>query len=112
RTTVNVNDLDLIEGFLFKLLVDDGAVVYVNGQEAFRDGFDPDTVVGHDVLSDSSGNESDFDEFEVNPDLFVEGENVIAIEVHNTSLGSNDMGFEMSLLVKESPSCGNPASPE
>ncbi|MDB4405430.1 CotH kinase family protein, partial [bacterium] len=101
RTTVNVNDLNLIEGFLFKLLVDDGAVVYVNGQEAFRDGFDPDTVVGHDVLSDSSGNESDFDEFEVNPDLFVEGENVIAIEVHNTSLGSNDMGFEMSLDAQE-----------
>ncbi len=91
----------MIEGFLFKLLVDDGAVVYVNGQEAFRDGFDPDTVVGHDVLSDSSGNESDFDEFEVNPDLFVEGENVIAIEVHNTSLGSNDMGFEMSLDAQE-----------
>ena len=81
RTTVNVVDLDLIDGFLFKLLVDDGAVVYVNGQEAFREGFDPDTVVGHDVLSDSSGNESDFDEFVVNADFFIEGENVIALSL-------------------------------
>ena len=111
RTTVNVTDLNLIESFLFKLLVDDGAAVYVNGQEAFRDGFDPDTVVGHNVFADSSGNESDFDEFEVNPDLFIEGENVIAIEVHNTSLGSNDMGFEMSLDAQEVllPSGENPS---
>lgn len=101
RTTINVTDLNLIDSFTFKLLLDDGAVVYVNGQEAFRDGFYPETVVGHDVLADEPGNEGVFDEFEVSANLFVEGANVIAIEVHNRSLGSSDLGFEMTLDARE-----------
>lgn len=101
RTTINVTDLHLIDSFTFKLLLDDGAVVYVNGQEAFRDGFDPGTVVRHDVLADAPGNEGVFDEFEVGPDLFAEGANVISIELHNRSLGSSDMGFEMSIDAQE-----------
>ena len=101
RTTVNITDVNLIEGFTFKLLLDDGAVVYVNGQEAFREGFDEGTVVTHASFSDSSGDETDIDEFEVSPDLFLEGANVIAIEMHNASIGSNDMGFEMTIDARE-----------
>lgn len=101
RTTVNMTNLDLIEKFIFKLHLDDGAVVYVNGQEAFRDGFDPGTEVGHDTFADDSGNEGAFDDFEVSPDLFVEGANLITIEMHNRSSGSNDLGFEMSIDAEE-----------
>lgn len=101
RTTVNVEDLENINYFVFKLLVDDGAVVWVNGQEAFRDGFSAGTNVTHDTLSEQSGDENTFDEFEVSASLFVEGANVIAIEMHNRSVGNNDMGFEMSVDAVE-----------
>lgn len=101
RTIVNITDVDLLESFTFKLLLDDGAVVYVNGQEAFREGFAPATVVTHDTLAESNGDENNIDEFEVSASLFVEGANVIAIEMHNASLASNDMGFEMSIDAQE-----------
>jgi hypothetical protein len=101
RTTVNVTDLDLIAGFIFSLLVDDGVVVYVNGQEAFREGFADGTNVIHSSLAESNGNESVFDDFEVSTNLFVEGANVVAIEVHNRSLRSSDLGFEMSVGARE-----------
>jgi hypothetical protein len=101
RTTLNVTDLDSIDKFTFKLLVDDGAVVFVNGEEAFRDGFGAGTVVTHSSFAEDNGDESDFDEFVVSKSLFVEGPNVIAIEVHNRSLSSSDMGFEMMIDATE-----------
>lgn len=101
RTVVEVNDLDSIDRFFFRLLVDDGAVVYVNGQEAFREGFDDSTVVTHTTLAEESGNENVYDEFEVSRSLFVEGENLIAIEVHNRTTGSGDLGFEMDVFAQE-----------
>jgi hypothetical protein len=101
RTVVNVPEAHLIDSLTFRLLVDDGAVVYVNGQEVFREGFDPGTVVTHNSLADEIGDEEVFDEFEVGPEHLVEGPNVIAIEVHNSDLLSNDLGFEMTLSAKE-----------
>lgn len=101
RTTINVTDVDKIDHFIFRLLVDDGAVVWVNGQQAFSEGFNEGTVVTHGTTADINGDESVFDEFEVSPSLFLEGANVIAIEVHNRTTGSNDMGFEMSIDARD-----------
>jgi len=101
RTTINVTDVDKIDHFTFRLLVDDGAVVWVNGQQAFREGFDPGVVVTHATTASESGNERVYDEFEVSPSLFVEGSNVIAIEMHNANVASNDMGFEMSIDARD-----------
>lgn len=101
RTVVNVSDAHLIESLTFRLLVDDGAVVYLNGQEVFREGFAPQTVVRHDSLAEENGDEEVFDEFEVGPGHLVEGANVIAIEVHNRALASNDLGFDMSVSAQE-----------
>ena len=101
RTTLTITDVNLIESFTFKLQVDDGAVVFVNGEEAFREGFDTGVVVTHPSLADSQRDEDEIKEFEVSSSLFVEGANVIAIEVHNASLGSSDLGFEMSIDAQE-----------
>ena len=101
RTTLNITDVDLIESFIFKLQVDDGAVVYVNGEEALREGFDAGEVVAHASLADSQRDEDEIKEFEVSASLFVEGANVIAIEMHNASLGSSDLGFEMTIDAQE-----------
>lgn len=101
RTVVDVPNANLVESLTFRLLVDDGAVVYLNGQEVLRKGFDPGEVVTHESLADNNPNEDDFEEFEVGPDLLVEGANVIAIQVHNRSIGNNDMGFEMSLSARD-----------
>lgn len=103
RTTLEITDVNLLKSVTFRLLLDDAAVVYVNGQEAFRDGFNPGTVVTHNSFADfvETGNETSIDDFEVNPGLFVEGVNVIAIEVHNFALLNSDLGFEMTIDAEE-----------
>ncbi|MGY8647311.1 MAG: lamin tail domain-containing protein [Verrucomicrobiales bacterium] len=97
RTTINLADPSAFESFTFGLLVDDGAIVYVNGSPVIRDGFNTNTVVNYDTQADSNGGESTFDEFVVDSSFFIAGENVISIEVHQGSLTSSDMGFEMVL---------------
>ena len=98
---MNITDVHLIESLTFRLQVDDAAVVFINGQEAFRDGFPNGTVVTHTTLAPGNGDGGIVDEFEVGPGALVEGANVIAIEVHNRSAGNNDKGFEMSVTAKE-----------
>jgi hypothetical protein len=83
------------------LHLDDGAVIYVNGTEVIRDGFDPDTVIAYDVLSDDSGNEGIFDSFRISPSFFVAGENIIAVELHQDSRGSSDLVFNLEVTAKE-----------
>jgi len=97
RKKIIVADPALYSDFTFKVHADDAVLVWVNGVEAVRDGFNAGTVVTNSRLADSSGNEGTFDEFTVDPSLFVEGENIIAVELHQRSLGSSDLVFDLAL---------------
>ena len=86
----------------FKLLRDDGAVVYVNGVEVIRDDV-PDGPVVFDTLASSSAGgaeESTYFEFTVPPGMLVDGDNIIAVEVHQSSASGSDMSFDMELTGK------------
>ena len=48
RRWFNVNDPALLTGLVFQLQRDDGAVVYLNGEEIFRSNL-PAGVIGHDT---------------------------------------------------------------
>jgi hypothetical protein len=93
--------------FLVELYLDDGAVVYLNGGEISRL-FMPayPTPIYNSTLATgyawSSGNASSPIDFGVPaPALtkFVQGDNLLAVEVHNFSPGSPDITFAMSLAV-------------
>ncbi len=81
---------------------DDGFVAYLNGTEVARShvpagALGPDdTASGHEV---TDGVES----FTIDPGLLVEGDNVLAVEVHNASLGSSDLSFDPVLWGYDSP---------
>ena len=101
RKTVNIPDPELIDQFIFRMHVDDGAIVYVNGQEVLRDGFANGLVVNYRSYASSNGNEGTFDAFNVEPDSFIAGENIIAVELHNRSAGSSDLGFDMTIAAEK-----------
>ncbi len=101
RTTVNVSDLDSLESFTFKILTDDAAVIWVNGEEAVRDSFTSNQEINYDTPAAVNANETEYAEYVVDASLFVEGENLIAVEVHNRSTSSGDMGFEVTLSATE-----------
>jgi glucose/arabinose dehydrogenase len=85
------------------LLRDDGAAVYLNGQEVVRTAnLAPNA--NSDALANFGGagavdgaNESTFFTFQVDPGLLESGENVLAVEIHQHSQGSSDISFDLRL---------------
>ena len=82
------------------LRVDDGAVVYLNGVEVARFNLPSGAVTfGTAAPAAIYGSAEREDRmFVINPTLVVAGENVIAVEVHQNTLGSSDLSFLATLV--------------
>ena len=81
-----------------RLRRDDGAVVYLNGEEIFRSNM-PDGIIDFNTLaSDAAGgsDESNLNTVALQLTL-LGGENVIAVEIHQISATSTDISFDLSL---------------
>ncbi|HKQ37900.1 MAG TPA: lamin tail domain-containing protein, partial [Verrucomicrobiae bacterium] len=108
-TVTNINELSNLH---IGLVRDDGAVVYINGFEAFRQ-----NMPGGAILFDTtaSGNptqaeESTFFTNTVSSSMLVEGENVIAVEVHQVNTGSSDVSFNLRFAGDRSSGGNTPPS--
>ncbi len=81
-----------------RLLIDDGAVVYLNGTELVRDNL-PDGSITASTNAGSyvtGGAQSRFVEFTVSAAALRSGDNVLAVEVHQAP-GSRDLAFDLAL---------------
>ena len=81
------------------LMRDDGAVAYLNGREIHRINL-PQGNIRHNTfasLTVGGDEESEFHPFTIDPALLVEGKNVIAVEIHQTSRTSSDISFDFKL---------------
>ena len=88
-----------IQQLRLAMLVDDGAVAYINGHEIARFNM-PDGPVNHVTLASTAVNdraENVFHEFTVDAKLLSEGENVIAVEIHQADAARSDLGFDLML---------------
>ena len=75
---------------------DDGAVVYLNGTEVVRDNIAEGVVVTFDTSALPAQDDGDnFHNFSVDPSLLVSGDNVIAVEVHQSNVNSSDVSFDL-----------------
>ncbi|MFB6317160.1 CotH kinase family protein [Saccharicrinis sp. FJH54] len=98
RRMFNVDDNSIIETAVLNIDYDDAFVAYLNGTEIARSGIDGlppaynQTGISHEALM-KDGNLPE--EFVIDPDLIksviTNGNNVLAIQVHNTSSASSDM---------------------
>jgi hypothetical protein len=104
RTQFNMTNTVGFDTLIFNLLRDDGAVVYINGVEAFRTNMPTGTISNATLASSdiSGAAELAFTEFRV-PNTLVNGVNTIAVEVHQASAQSDDKGFDMSITAKRVP---------
>ncbi len=99
RMRFHVENPGAFESLNLRLLADDGAIVYFNGQEVVRLNM-PAGAIEHytrAVSGVSGGDESVYHNFAVPPARLVSGENVVAVEVHQSSLNSTDLSFDLSL---------------
>jgi hypothetical protein len=100
RKTFTVEDLVSIEAVLFHVDYDDAYVAYLNGEEIARGNIgNPGEIPEFDALADSHhearlvrGLWPDLIVFEEAESLLVQGENTLAIEVHNAR-GWDDMSL-------------------
>jgi len=101
RTTFSVADPSQYTGLLARLVADDGAVVYINGQEVGRINMPASPAVisfNTFALSSVSGSaESAWNELTLPGTLLQPGENHIAVEIHQSDPGSSDISFDFEL---------------
>lgn len=100
RKEITVSNANLITEATARVMSDGGAIVYLNGVEIARDNMPADPVTFQTTsLSDSNVTEGHIDNFTFPPSAFVEGTNVIAVELHNGNALSSDMGMDLQIDV-------------
>ncbi|MFT3753174.1 MAG: CotH kinase family protein [Paludibacter sp.] len=99
RKTINITGLGSKSNFTVTGFVDDGAAVYVNGTEIGRYNM-PVGTLAFSTVATTYNNGATFT-FSVPQNLLKEGDNVIAVEVHQNAVNSSDMIFDMSLAYTQ-----------
>ena len=100
RRAFAVPDPSVVTGLVVRLVRDDGAVVYLNGQELFRENL-PAGPIGPltTALGAVSGaDETTFFHRNTRSSALVPGANVLAVEIHQQAITSSDLGFDLELL--------------
>ncbi len=99
---INIPTLAGFDGFKFSYLRDDGIVIYVNGVEVFRNNM-PAGVIDNNTLAASALNGADestvFEYVKKNLSPFIVGNNVIAVELHQSNASSSDLVFDLGLSL-------------
>jgi hypothetical protein len=99
RKTFDVGNAPEFKTWEMRYKRDDGISVYLNGTEIIRDNQNR-YYVGNDTPAEvtvSGEEENRLLFFNVNPALFVNGENTIAAEVHQVDTTSSDISFDLQL---------------
>ncbi|MDB6035148.1 MAG: metallophosphoesterase, partial [Verrucomicrobiales bacterium] len=107
RRAFSVSNITNVISLTVGLLRDDGGVVYLNGIEIFRSNLPNGSVNSSTLATNATDDGKVFFTNSVNPALLVEGTNVLAVEIHQTSATSTDISFDLYLHAKVAPSILN-----
>ena len=97
-----------------RLLRDDGAVVYINGEEVARSNL-PAGEIATDTLALSNirngSAERTYHSFPLDPAILQDGKNLVAVEVHQFAPDDADLSFDFSLAGRYQRPAGIPLNP-
>lgn len=91
-----MSDPSAIASLTATVLRDDGAVLYVNGTEVFRTNM-PSGTIGYTTLASSAIEDNTYYAASISPSLLVAGDNVISVEIHQATIDSSDISFDLTL---------------
>ena len=80
-----------------RLQRDDGAAVYLNGTELFRDNLPAGPLTNTTRALAGAGDEQAWQTWLVPAEALVEGLNVVAVETHQAAPDSSDLGLDLEL---------------
>ncbi len=98
RHSFTIADAAAVTALDARIVLDDSAAVYLNGQEVYRENLAPDARF-NDFADSTTGNENGLRPFSIDPSLLVDGENVFAVEIHQADGDSSDISFDLELAV-------------
>ena len=111
RRTVSITDISFYSSIRLNTYIDDGAVIYVNGTEVARTNIKGKP--GYTTLAayaDENGNT--ITGFDIPAGSFISGQNIIAVEVHQSAPNSSDLAFDLEMLARPANTPGTEAVTE
>lgn len=97
RKSFTVTDSSQYQTLRLRLLRDDGAIVYLNGQEIVRNNMPSGDVRYNDFALGTVADENVFLTFDVDVAQLRTGDNLLAVEIHQGNATSSDLSFDLSL---------------
>lgn len=97
RRNFTVNNPGQYQTLRLRLLRDDGAIVYLNGEEIARSNMRSGDVRFDEFALGTVSDENVFLNIEVDVARLRAGENVLAVEIHQGNATSSDLSFDLSL---------------
>jgi hypothetical protein len=98
RHRFEVADPAIYDSLQLRLRRDDGAVVYLNGDEVFRTNMPAGAIIFTTPAQSSSTSETTFFTTTLEATLLDAGANILAVEVHQANATSGDLSFDLELL--------------
>lgn len=98
RKTINIASTANINSASVRVFVDDGAAVYVNGSEIGRYNLPSGTLTYSTYTT--TYNNGEYADFTVPVSLLKNGNNLIAVEVHQTNATSSDLIFNLEFTTQ------------
>ncbi|MBI9018296.1 MAG: lamin tail domain-containing protein [Phycisphaerae bacterium] len=109
RKVFNITNVTEIMALTVNMLYDDGAVIYINGTEVARCDM-PTGVIAYDTLSSvARGDNSTIIFTDIDPAILNQGDNILAVEVHQHSDTSSDISFDLSMYATVIADSGEPS---
>ena len=97
RKTFSIPDVNAYPGYSLRIKRDDGVILYVNGTEVFRQNFNEGSIssstLAYAAVSESE--EGKYLEALLKPNQFASGNNTFAVEIHQSSVSSSDISFDL-----------------
>lgn len=101
RFIVDIPNKALFTGMRINTYADDGVVIYVNGTEVVRTNM-PAGATTYSMLATAAATEDGnvITQSDIATTSFVNGNNIIAVEVHQNAVTSSDLTFDLELIGK------------
>lgn len=101
RKKFSVEDLSVVDFIRIQFICDDGAALYINGNEIARDNLPTRTLTDRTRASNNLTDEQEslLKSVEISAALLQQGDNFIAVEVHQARRGDDDLSFALALEI-------------
>jgi predicted MPP superfamily phosphohydrolase len=96
RKTINIADPSIYSAFKIRAQADDGIVIWINGTMAYNFNIIANPTYST-LATNAPNNGADILTATIPTSMFVAGNNIIAVEIHQVSATSSDLFFDMEL---------------